>query len=147
MMITTADTNVVVPALADWHEQHEPARAAIGGVDRLPAHVLAESFSVLTRLPHGLSLPPADAVDLLLAAFRGPPLTLDAEDHRKLLRQLGGAGLRGAGLRGGAIYDAVVAATAAHASAELLTLDERAAATYRAVGADIRSPAEPTSRP
>lgn len=41
------------------------------------------------------------------------------------------------GLAGGAIYVALVAATALHARATLLTRDRRAAATYEAVGADF----------
>jgi hypothetical protein len=131
----TADTSVVVPALTDWHEHHAIARSATATVDRLPAHVLAESFSVLTRLPHGLALSPTDATGLLLRAFPGPPLTLDGEGHRSLLRQLATAGLRG-----GAVYDGLVAATAAGAAAELLTLDARAAGTYRAVGVRFRRP-------
>lgn len=135
MSLRTADTSVVVPALADWHEHHDIARAATTGIDRLPAHVLAESFSVLTRLPHGLSLAPEAAASLLLGAFPGPPLSLHAEAYRTLLQQLGEAGIRG-----GAVYDGLVAASAVRASAELLTLDTRAAAAYRAVGARYRSP-------
>jgi len=135
MSLVTADTSVVVPALADWHEHHDIARAATTDIDRLPAHVLAESFSVLTRLPHGLSLAPDDATSLLFGAFPGPPLTLHAEAYCTLLQQLGAAGIRG-----GAVYDGLVAASAAGASAELLTLDARATATYRAVGARFRSP-------
>ena len=40
-------------------------------------------------------------------------------------------------LIGGAVYDALIAATAREAGATLLTLDARAVRTYRAVGADI----------
>lgn len=100
---------------------------------RLPGHVLAESFLVITRLPHGLSLSAADTTDLLLDAFGGLPLTLGGDDYVSLLRDV-----TAAGLRGGAIYGAVVAAAAARASAELLTLAARAAGTYRAVGAIFR---------
>lgn len=133
--LVTADTSVVVPALLDWHDHHGITRPATAGVDRLPGHVLAEAFSVLTRLPHGLSLAPGVATDLLLDAFPGPPLLLGADAHVRLLRSLGAAGIRG-----GAVYDGVVAATAAEADAELLTLDGRAAATYRSVGARFRAP-------
>ena len=38
----TADTSVVVPALAGWHENHEVAADALEGVASLPAHVLTE---------------------------------------------------------------------------------------------------------
>jgi len=41
-----------------------------------------------------------------------------------------------AGIVGGAVYDALVAATAREAGAELLTLDERAVKTYHLVGVE-----------
>lgn len=132
--LVTADTSVVVPALADWHEHHAVARDAIPDVTRLPGHVLAESFSVLTRLPHGLSLRPADAATLLLEAFPGEPLALPADGYPRLLR-----GLADAGLRGGAIYDGLVAVSATCAGAMLLTLDARSAGAYRAVEARFRA--------
>lgn len=135
MTLVTADTSVVVPALLDWHEHHDVAAPAISEVRRLPGHVLAEAYSVLTRLPHGLSLRGDEAADLLISAFPGPPLTLGAADYVRVLTDLASAGLRG-----GAVYDAVVAASAATESAELLTLDARASGTYRAVGARFRSP-------
>jgi predicted nucleic acid-binding protein len=39
------------------------------------------------------------------------------------------------GLIGGAVFDGLIAATARDAEATLLTLDQRAARTYQAVGA------------
>jgi predicted nucleic acid-binding protein len=42
------------------------------------------------------------------------------------------------GVSGGSIYDALVGASAAAAGLDLLTRDRRAAAVYRAVGADFR---------
>jgi predicted nucleic acid-binding protein len=129
----TADTSVVVPALTDWHEHHRVALAAIGDVRRLPAHVLVETYSVLTRLPHGLALVPADASQLLLDAFPEPALTLDAGAHLDLIETLVAAGIRG-----GQVYDAVVASTAARADAELLTLDSRAINTYRVLRTAFR---------
>src|SRR5687767_1073614 len=47
----TADTCAVVAALSAWHEHHEPAAEALEDVSVLPAHVVLESYSVLTRLP------------------------------------------------------------------------------------------------
>jgi predicted nucleic acid-binding protein len=134
--LVTADTSVVVPAVLDWHDAHDVAAAAIVEVVRLPAHVLVEAYSVLTRLPHGLALAPADASALVCEAFPGPALVLDAAAHRALLEALAQAGVRG-----GAVYDALVGWTAAHASAELLTLDARAMATYRTLGVSARLPA------
>ena len=42
------------------------------------------------------------------------------------------------GITGGAVYDAIVAATAVEGGATLLTRDRRAVETYRRVGADYR---------
>jgi predicted nucleic acid-binding protein len=42
------------------------------------------------------------------------------------------------GVSGGAVYDALIALTAAEHEAELLSLDGRAEATYRRCGANYR---------
>jgi predicted nucleic acid-binding protein len=130
----TADTSVVVPALTDWHEHHRQARSAIEGVQRLPAPVLVESYSVLTRLPRGLALSPVDAKKVLCGAFPDAPLTLDPAGYRALLELVAPGGLRG-----GAVYDALVGWTAAQAGVELLTRDARASGAYRAVGVRFRA--------
>jgi hypothetical protein len=49
--LIAADTSLVVALFASWHEAHDAAREALPGEVRLPAHVLIESYSVLTRLP------------------------------------------------------------------------------------------------
>jgi predicted nucleic acid-binding protein len=41
------------------------------------------------------------------------------------------------GIRGGALYDALIAATAAHHKHTLLSADRRAAPVYAAVGVDV----------
>lgn len=65
----------------------------------------------------------------LAAAFPSELLTLPARAHLELLHLA-----TQAGLGGGAIYDALVAASAKHAAATLLTRDRRAVATYEAIG-------------
>ncbi len=122
------DTSVVVAAFATWHEGHASARAALARGPRLPAHVLVEAFSVLTRLPppHRAS---ADLVEAFLrASFKEPPLTLRPDSYRELLQ-----GALRAGITGGTLYDALVAATAREAGATLVTRDRRAAPTYEAL--------------
>ncbi|MGH3544719.1 MAG: PIN domain-containing protein [Mycobacteriales bacterium] len=130
----TADTSVVIPALTQWHQHHQTVRAVLDDVDRLPAHVLAESFSVLTRLPHGLAVLPADAAKLLRVRFPGPPLVLDSAAYARLPTRVAKAGLRG-----GQVYDALIAATVAAADVELLTLDTRAYPVYTAMGVRFRA--------
>lgn len=131
-MLLTADTSVVVPSLTAWHEDHEIALAAVQEVRVLPAHVLLESASVLSRLPRGLAQPLSLVADILAESFPDEPLTLPGDDHRSVLRSLADLGVRG-----GAIYDGLVAATADHHGARLLSLDVRAAPVYRHLAAAV----------
>lgn len=105
---------------------------AVRDVERLAAHVLLETASVLTRLPSGLAQPLDLVRELLDDAFPGALLVLPATAYRPLL-----ASLDQAGLRGGAVFDGLIGATAAHHGARLVSLDRRAAPTYRAVGARV----------
>lgn len=68
--------------------------------------------------------------DFLRKEFSEPYLGLRTPSFQTLLDDLAEAGISG-----GAVYDGLVAAAARQADATLLTLDARAAATYRAVGA------------
>jgi predicted nucleic acid-binding protein len=129
--VITADTSLVVAAFASWHEAHPVARAAVARVDRLPAHVLLETFSVLTRLPPPHRVAPEVVHALLTRQFRQAPLVLPARAHRDLLDE----SLR-LQIRGGAIYDALIAATARGAGATLLTRDQRARRIYEVMGVD-----------
>lgn len=125
-----ADTSVVVAAFASWHEGHEAALRALRRGVRLPAQVMVESYSVLTRLPppHRAAAPVVES--FLAERFPDAPLTLPGSEVRVLLRAMAAAEVAG-----GAIYDALIAATARHWTAPLLTRDRRAAATYEKVGA------------
>lgn len=121
----TCDTSVLVPALVSWHADHEASRDAISGrVSTVPAHVLLETYSVLTRLPAPHRVAPAAAGDVL-AALRVKACSLPAGRHAALV-----ADLAQAGVRGGAVYDALIGATAAHHGMTLLTRGVRARATY-----------------
>jgi predicted nucleic acid-binding protein len=125
----TVDTSVVVPALASWHESHDVARTACRSVRRLPAHVLVEAISVLTRLPGGMALDIGSAVTAVRGKFPDEPLVLGAAEHVALC-----ATMVAAGLRGGQAYDALVAATVVQHDGRLLSLDTRAVPVYRATG-------------
>lgn len=121
----------MIAALVAWHERHEAAASALAPVTALPAHVLLEVFSVLTRLPSGLAVPAATAAATITRRFGDPPLRLD--DRGELLVRLADAGVSG-----GASYDGLVALEAAAHGHVLLTLDERAPQTYRRLGAPFR---------
>ena len=127
------DTSVVVALLASWHEGHQVVAAALHNEAdvRLPQHVAFEAYSVLTRLPPPHRLSPDPVLTFLTQRFPSAWLGLDSDDHRQLLREA--SDLR---LTGGAIYDALVGATARRAGAKLLSRDRRAAPVYRALGVD-----------
>jgi len=90
---------------------------------------MAEAYSVLTRLPAGLAVAPADAAAVLERRFPGPPLRLGDADGATMLRRLSGAGVFG-----GASYDGLIALEAATHERSLLTLDTRAQSTYQRLG-------------
>lgn len=122
------DTSVVVAGFASWHEGHQAAAAVLARKPRVPAHVLVEAYSVLTRLPPPHRAP-GDLVALFLAErFQDAPLTLPAREYLELITDVAEAGLAG-----GAIYDALIAATVRQAGATLLTRDRRARAVYDAL--------------
>jgi predicted nucleic acid-binding protein len=128
------DSSVIVAALLDWHPRHPVAVRALGRRPRAVAHALVESFSVLTRLPAPHRISSALAVELLGDAFREAPLVLEPAEYRRLL-----ADAAKTGLSGGAVYDALIARTAARHRAVLLTADDRAAMTYTAVGVAVEA--------
>jgi predicted nucleic acid-binding protein len=128
----TCDTSVVIAGLSSWHQQHQAARAVLPTIEWLAAHVLAETMSVLSRLPGGRAVPLSDAVSLVRRLADGRVRQLRADRY---LLVLGAAG--SAGLAGGAVYDALVGATAREHDATLLTLDRRAQRAYAAVGASF----------
>jgi toxin FitB len=123
----------VVAALSSWHERHDDAAAALADVRALPAHVLVEAYSVLTRLPSGLAVPASAAARVLVERFGEPALRLGARAQRSLLRTLAGAGVAG-----GSTYDALVALEAHAHDRALLTLDDRALSTYERLGVAFR---------
>ncbi len=127
---STCDTSVLVAAVLTWHPAHQVARDALrGSVATIPGHALVELYSVLTRLPAPHRLAPAAAADVV-EGLSLDVCVLPAEQHRGLTTSLGRAGIRG-----GAVYDALIGATAAHHDLTLLTRDRRARVAYDAVGA------------
>ncbi len=125
------DTSVLIAAFARWHDSHDTAVAAVRRADALIDHAAVETFAVLTRLPAPRRVP-ADLVTVFLEHhFPAGGCRLPAPGSAEVLTRA-----IAAGIVGGAVYDLLVALTAAQADATLLSLDRRAAATYRA--ADVR---------
>ena len=131
-MTLAIDTSVAIPLLVRSHHDHA---AVVRWWDRqeiaLSGHALAETYSVLTRLPGDARLAPADAARLMNARFSAP-LVLS----RSLTRRLPDT-LSRLGLAGGAVYDALVALAAKEHGAALATRDARARGTYDAVGVTV----------
>lgn len=131
-MTIAVDTSVAVPLLVQTHRDHDSVvRWWNGRSVALAGHALAETYSVLTRLPGDLRLIPGDAARLLGARFSAPLLLTTAKSAR--LPDT----LAGLGVAGGAVYDALVALAAAQHGAELATRDARALATYELVGVRV----------
>ena len=93
---------------------------------------MVAAYAVLTRLPAGLAVPPSAAATVLAARFDEPPLRLGERERGDVIRRLADSGVAG-----GATYDGLVALEAAARGRTLLTLDERAQATYRRLGVDF----------
>lgn len=128
----SVDTSVAVPLLVATHAAHvEVERWRAGRPVVLSGHALAETYSVLTRLPGDVRLAPEDAARLMDARFGAPLLLSD-----QVMRALTGT-LSGLGIAGGAVYDALVALAAREHDADLATRDGRAKSTYDAVGVRV----------
>lgn len=81
------DSSVVIAAFASWHRSHEAARQALDRRPQVVGHAVAESYSVLTRLPPPHRAPAALVRDFLLDRFAGPYLVLPGERLRDLCRR------------------------------------------------------------
>lgn len=120
-MLVAFDTSVLVAGLREPHPHHLRAEpwlaAAMAGRVRaiLPAQVLSEAYSTLTAVP-GLRIRPSAANSLLarlLDHLEYAPVSLAAQ------RRALGSCTR-LGLVSGAIFDAVIMATAEEAGAEAM---------------------------
>lgn len=130
MDITAVDTSVAVPLLVVSHPSHRGVQAwAVGRELALSGHALAETYSVLTRLPGDARLTPGDAVRLIDDNFaRSIELSDAAAAHRTLAAK---------GIAGGAVYDGIVALAALGVGVPLATRDARARSTYEALGVSV----------
>lgn len=128
----TPDTSVVIAAFASWNEKHEAAVEALGDVRDLIAHVELEAYSVLTRLPEPLRAESGLVAQYLREDFSGERLVLAGPERHGLVERFANLSIAG-----GAVYDAIVGATADHYGLTLLSCDLRAARTYEPLGIDV----------
>ena len=131
-MTVAVDTSVAVPLLVRSHQHHADVVRWWDGQDlTLSGHALAETYSVLTRLPGDARLSAEDAARLLDARFTTPLTLSDAvasKVHVTLSRL---------GIAGGAVYDGLVALAAKEHGVALATRDARARGTYDTVGVAV----------
>lgn len=120
------DSSVAVAGCVSWHESHDIARRALDARPKLVAHCGLETYSVLTRLPGAFRVDGSLVVQFLEDRFVDPPLALAPDQLHVLVAELDQLGIRG-----GAVYDGLVARTAAAHDVTLVTLDRRAEHTYR----------------
>ncbi|HUA94367.1 MAG TPA: PIN domain-containing protein [Acidimicrobiales bacterium] len=131
--MSAVDSSIVVAALVQWHEGHETARQQAHG-QIVPAHAYFESYAVLTSLPGPGRLAPLAARELLAAWF--PPervIAPPADATAGLVERMAASDIGG-----GAVYDALIALTAAASDQELHTRDRRAERTYQRLGVAYR---------
>ncbi|MBD1844796.1 PIN domain-containing protein [Cyanobacteria bacterium FACHB-63] len=123
------DTNIIVASLTQGHEMYSRCRAWLDrvAVERtiegfISTHSLAESYSILTRLPPPYRISPATANYLLienLAQFT--KISLTAEDYQAVIQKVVQLNISGGG-----IYDALIAQAALKANVDsLLTFNAR----------------------
>ncbi len=84
-------------------------------------------------MPEGRRIAATVVFEALQRGFAKPWLMMDGEALREALRTAVEAGVRS-----GALYDALIAATAVAHDAEVLSADQRALPTYRAMGASVQ---------
>lgn len=127
-----ADTSLVVAAFASWHEKHDAARDALDRGLELVDHCALETYSVLTRLPPPHRAPAELVRQFLGERFPRPFLRLTPAAYRTFILHLPDHGVTG-----GPAYDALVAATAASAGAQVVSCDRRALPMYERYGVRV----------
>lgn len=129
------DTTCLVAAVSSWHEHHERTLAELDRRSNqqdqlvLAAHSLAETYSVLTRLPAARRLRAADALATIEANWRSARVVhLTATETWTALEEA----VR-LGAVGGRTYDALIARAAIKARATtILTWNVRDFAPFAA---------------
>jgi predicted nucleic acid-binding protein len=124
----TPDSSVTIAAAAPWHVAHQAATTALATeTPSLISHVAYETTAAMSRMPDRQRIAPAVVLQWLEQRFPARWLVLPADAMRRALHVAVEHGIRG-----GALYDALIAATAAHHAHVLLSADRRASRVYAA---------------
>lgn len=127
------DSSVSLAAIIEDDPQHEAAELALAESNRTIAHVAAETYSVITRIPPPIKLDADTAASVIEARLSSERVALDATQNPSAIRRLADAQISG-----GATYDGLIALTALDHDIELISRDHRAARIYRALGVRFR---------
>lgn len=121
------DSSVLVAGADREHPFFDAAAAALLEVrerGRIISHTIAESYAVLTSSVY--ARPPATVAEYIAQFLDREPVGLSPSEYPGAVDELSAAGIDG-----GATYDALIALGARQAEATLISLDRRAADTYR----------------
>ena len=138
--MTVPDTSVLIAGFDSTHPffpEAEPALAEVRHDGRLVAHTIAETFAVLSAPGGPYPALPEDVLAYLEPFLGTDPIGIPPAAYPAAVSEL-----TSAGVRGGAVYDGLIGLAARRHDAVLVSLDVRAAPTYRRVGAQCRLLAE-----
>lgn len=133
-MTQTVDSSIAIAAILADHEAHASAEDVLSRCATTIAHVAAETYSVLTRLPPPRRLDAVSAAAIVDARLPSVRVALDADAREPSVL----ARLAAAEVSGGATYDGLIGLTALEHDLELMSRDRRAARTYRALGVNFQ---------
>jgi predicted nucleic acid-binding protein len=114
------DSSALVPVFVPGHQHHERSLTAFSAAKRATsysaAHCMAEVYATLTRLPGKYRAAPEQAISCLETIEEHlSVLTLEVAEYVSAIR--GAAAL---GTEGGNLYDALIAACALKANADVI---------------------------
>ena len=76
--MTALDSSVVIAAFAPWHEAHSVALRAVSPDAVVPAHVVTETYAVLTRMPEPFRMDASTVAAYLTRQWGGRVIAPDA---------------------------------------------------------------------
>jgi hypothetical protein len=93
--VTALDTSVVIAAFAPWHEAHKVAGRAVTPEAVIPAHVVTETYAVLTRMPEPFRMDAQLVADYLAQQWGGRVIAPDAGLYESLTTAVATVGVTG----------------------------------------------------
>ena len=139
--MTVPDTSVLIAGFDSAHPFFSLAEAALAEVregGRLVAHTIAETFAVLSAPGGPYPAMPEDVLAYLEPLLEADPIGIAPAAYPAAVSELTSAGVTGA-----AVYDGLIGLAVRRHDAVLVSLDVRAAPTYRRIGVQFRLLAGP----